>query len=281
MGVLGYLGPKGTHSEAVALYLNSVLHDKLTLRAYPDIYNAIWDVEKGVITSCIVPVENSLEGSIDITLDTLSTSDEIVVLREVIWQVHNNLMAMGEATAIERIISHAQPLSQCRDYIRQHYPKARIEAVMSTADAARIASTDATAAAICTERAGSLYGLGLIAANIEDNANNCTRFYQLGRTKDSGVRAVADAGQKSILIFQIDGTMSGSLCNILNDLATRKINIRRIESRPARTTLGEYIFFLDIDVPSQEYRLDDALEDIAKKSIWVKNPGRYAVLRAN
>ena len=291
MEIMGFLGPVGTHSEAAAIHLNSILEKKCRLEAFPDIYNAIRAVEKGKIATCLVPVENSLEGSINITLDTLAHCDSLYIAREVVWGVHNHLMMQDVKVPVKKILSHAQPLAQCRDYLREHFPEAELEAVGSTAIAANMAAEADPSegiAAICTIRAGLLNGLDVVATNIQDNNNNCTRFYQLRRVGDGG-----DNGLKPIppeefgvclktqLIFQIDGKDAGQLCWVLQDLATRKVNITRIESRPARTGLGEYIFFLDLDVPEQEYRLDDAIEDICQKSVWLKNPGRYQVSRAD
>lgn len=291
METMGFLGPVGTHSEAAAIHLNGLLNKHCRLEAYPDIYNAIRAVEKGKIDTCLVPVENSLEGSINITLDTLAHCDSLYVAREIVWGVHNHLMVQDINVPVRKILSHAQPLAQCRDYLRQHFPEAELEAVGSTAIAAEMAAdseAEEGVAAICTHRAGLLNGLETLATNIQDNNNNCTRFYQLrhvGDGGDRGLRAMPEGelveNKKSMLIFQIDGKSAGQLCWVLQDLATRKVNITRIESRPARTGLGEYIFFLDIDVPEQEYRLDDAIEDIKEKSVWLKNPGRYQVLRAD
>lgn len=283
---MGFLGPKGTHSEAAAIYLNGLLNESCSLAPYPDIYSAMRAVELGRIESCLVPVENSLEGSINIALDTLAHCDELYVANELVWRISNCLMGVRSDVAIKKIISHEQPLSQCRDYIRKNYPDVELEPVASTAKAAELVSMSKAEdglAAICSSRAGRMNGLVLLAENIQDNDNNCTRFYWLRR--GGGEMPVkwfksfnADNCRKTLLIFQMDGKSAGQLCEVLQDLATRKINLTRIESRPARTALGEYIFFLDIDVPDQEYRLDDAIEDISQKTIWLKNPGRYYVL---
>ena len=150
-----------------------------------------------------MPVENSLEGSINITLDTLARSDRLTVSRELIWRIHNQLMARNGVTEIKKIISHAQPLSQCRQYIQQHYPKAEIEAVQSTARAAEIVSTatvEEGIAAICTARAGELYNLSTIAAEIQDNIFNSTRFFEVVRA-DSLLNPTV--GDKVLIICQI------------------------------------------------------------------------------
>lgn len=287
MSKMGFLGPPGTHSEAAAIYLNSLLPVRYGLVPCGNIYEAIHAVEQGVLDSCLVPVENSIEGSINITLDTLAGSDHLCVVRELIWGVHNNLMAKKtevEGVPIRKILSHSQPLSQCRDFIRCNYPLAELEAVASTALAARLVAESEPLdgwAAICTQRGGELNGLELVASNIEDRDNNCTRFYQLVST-DKKAKLEADYGraEKTLLICQIDGKDAGRLCEILMELATRDVNLTRIESRPARTGLGEYIFFLDVEIPRRLENLEGALQGIRRKSIWLRQPGEFPVLRA-
>lgn len=286
---MGFLGPLGTHSEAAAGYLNKFLGEPYEMVPCSNIYEAIHDVEDGVLDSCLVPVENSIEGSINITLDTLAASDHLRVVRELIWRVHNNLM-MKDTTLpgvpVRKIISHSQPLSQCRKFIRCNYPLADLEAVASTAMAAQMtaASGDTEGiAAICTLRGGELNGLKLLAANIEDQPNNCTRFYQLIRTVDMGtmdLQTVFGKPEKALIICQIDGKTAGRLCDILLDLARRNVNLTRIESRPARTVLGEYIFFLDVELPEDITGLEEALGDISRKSIWLRRPGIFPVINA-
>ena len=287
MSKMGFLGPPGTHSEAAAIYLNSLLPVRYELVPCGNIYEAIHAVEQGGLDSCLVPVENSIEGSINITLDTLADSDHLCVVRELIWGVHNNLMVKKtevEGVPIRKILSHSQPLSQCRDFIRCNYPLAELEAVASTAMAAKLVAESEPLdgwAAICTRRGGELNGLVLVAANIEDKDNNCTRFYQLVST-DKRSRLEDDYGraEKSLLICQIDGKDAGRLCEILMELATRDVNLTRIESRPARTGLGEYIFFLDVEIPKRLENLEGALQGIRRKSIWLRQPGEFPVLKA-
>ena len=283
MKQMGFLG---THSEAAAIYLKSIVPEEYELVPCANIYEAIHQVEQGQLDSCLVPVENSIEGSINITLDTLAGSDNLVVVRELIWHVHNNLMARadaGEGVPIRRILSHSQPLSQCREFIRCNYPLAEQEAVASTAMAAKLVSESEPMegwAAICTCRGGQLNGLKLIAKNIEDLPNNSTRFYQLsGKTGQKNV----DYGrpEKSLIICQIDGKDAGRLCEILTELADRQVNLTRIESRPARTGLGEYIFFLDVEMPEHRWQLEEALAGIRQRSIWLRQPGEFPTINAD
>ncbi|WP_027407118.1 prephenate dehydratase [Anaerovibrio sp. RM50] len=277
---LGYLGPVGTHSEAAALYLNEQLPEKCRLVPLANIYAAIHAVETGAVDTCLVPVENSIEGSINITLDTLANCDGLKVIRELIWGVHNHLMAKENHGPITRILSHAQPLAQCREYLMKNYPQAEQEAVVSTAAAAAQVgemANDSGWAAICTERAGEMNGLVAVDHNIEDRDNNSTRFYQLARNDYS----TELPEEKTLIICQIDGKDAGRLCEVLLEMATRDVNMTRIESRPARTGLGEYIFFFDVDVPKRIVNLDAAMQGIRRKSVWLKNPGRFPVICAD
>lgn len=279
MKTMGFLGPEGTHSEAAALYLNGLLPEKCQLVPLSNIYAAIRAVEDGKVDTCLVPVENSIEGSINITLDTLANTDSLKVVRELIWGVHNHLMVKEAGVPITKILSHAQPLAQCREYLMKNFPTAELDAVVSSAAAAEQVATSPEGsgwAAICTERAGKMNGLVPVAHNIEDHDNNSTRFYQLAKTDYNGKLPA----EKTLLICQIDGKHAGRLCEVLMEMAQRNVNMTRIESRPARTGLGEYIFFFDVDVPGEADRLQQAIEAIGKKSIWLRNPGQFPVICA-
>lgn len=286
MKQMGFLGPLGTHSEAAAIYLKNMVSEEYELVPCSNIYEAIHQVEQGHLDSCLVPVENSIEGSINITLDTLAGSDNLQVVRELIWHVHNNLMMKADAAKgvpIRRILSHSQPLSQCREFMRCNYPLAEQEAVASTALAAKLVAESAPAdgwAAICTRRGGELNGLTMVAENIEDLPNNSTRFYQLvSKGKQDDVHY--EPAEKSLIICQIDGKDAGRLCEILTELATRQVNLTRIESRPARTGLGEYIFFLDVEMPKHRWQLEEALAGIRERSIWLRQPGEFPTISAD
>ena len=241
---LGVLGPAGTHSEAAAVYLKRQTGEDYKLVLFADIFDCLQAVENGEVDSALVPVENSLEGAINITLDTLARSEGLTVWRELIWPVHNQLLARRRGE-IKRIYSHAQPISQCRDFLLQHYPQAELIKVASTARAAEIvaeAPADSGSAAIATARAGELLGLVPIATEIQDSAANCTRFFQVGRQALSFLPK-----EKLLVICQIDGQKAGALFEVLKEFAQRGINMTRIESRPARTELGAYIFFFDLE----------------------------------
>ena len=284
---MGFLGPAGTHSEAAALWLRGYLREADTdapvrkLVPYPDIDDVLVAVERGEIDSGFVPVENSLEGAIRVTLDVLAHTDALAVVREVIWPVHNELMAHCRAEDVRKIYSHAQPISQCRDYLAAHFPQAELVKVASTARAAKIAAAarpEDGIAAICTARAGELYGLTPLAHEIQDNMANCTRFFEVARRHDG---AAAASGDKVLVICQLDGSRAGSLVDVLLEFSRRGINMTRIESRPARTQLGDYIFFFDLDTDAGEEMLAEAIAAVRAKCSWLKNLGRFPVLTAS
>lgn len=283
MKKMGVLGPLGTHSEAAAQYLSRLLPERPELLVYPDIFAVIQAVEDGEVDSCLVPVENSLEGAINITLDTLARSDNLFVASELIWPVHNQLMARPGTQKICCIYSHPQPISQCRGYLQQHYPEAELIKVASTARAAEIVAKEPRgmgAAAICTKRGGELNGLVTVATEIQDNMANATRFFELRRVTAAPQAPIGPA-EKMLVICEIDGQKAGALYDVLKEFADRGVNMTRIESRPARTELGAYIFFFDLDVADNEEALRTSVEAVARKSKWLKDLGSFPVVRAN
>lgn len=279
MQTLGFLGPSGTHSEAAAMFLAEKMEGGAELRPYPDIFSVMQVAADGEVDVCVVPVENSLEGAVNVTMDTLAQMDDLAIEKELIWDIHNQLMAKKADAEIRTIYSHPQPLAQCRQYLKSHFPKAKLVATESTAKAAElVAGGEADAAAICTERAGELYGLFAVATEIQDSMTNSTRFYQL-RRRPVPALAESESG-RAVIVCQIDGARAGSLCGVLEEFATRSVNMTRIVSRPARTGLGVYIFFFDLEIEAGKSRepLEESIEAVREKSIWLKDLGRFPVL---
>ncbi len=280
MKTMGILGPKGTHSEAAAVYLNERMGYAYTLVEYGEIYEVMEAVSHGEVDAALVPVENSLEGAVNVTLDMLASSDVLQVMKELIWPVHNQLMAKPGVTELRRIFSHPQPIAQCQGYLRRHYPKAEIVKVSSTAKAAQMVAEEAAEsgwAAICTKRGGEINGLVPVAKEIQDNMANRTRFFLLA---GKGEAPQPDAPDKILVICQIDGKRAGSLCDVLEEFAKRRVNMTRIESRPARTELGEYIFFFDLDTDVSEEAMRQSIEAVGRKCIWLRHLGGFPVIDA-
>ena len=283
MKTLGILGPRGTHSEEAALWLKKFSREEFKLEICADIFDILTAVKERTLDAGLVPVENSLEGSINITLDTLARSDTLTVGRELVWPVKNFLMTkpLVDVQTVKKIFSHVQPLAQCRKFLRKNFPDAEIISTNSTARAAGlVAAADENFAAICTERAGKLNGLVIAAKNIQDNPNNSTRFFEIRyRPRDAAPIETFD-GDKVLIICQIDGSRAGSLCDVLNEFAKRGVNMTRIESRPARTILGAYIFFFDLETDAGDDALRESIRAVYDKSIWLKNLGVFPVIQA-
>ena len=276
---LAVLGPPGTHSEAAAFFLNEIAGNIYAPVEYEEIYDALAAAAKGDTDAAIVPVENSLEGAINITLDFLAATNSLFVTREIVWTVKNVLAAKCPAANIKKIYSHAQPISQCQNYLRKNFPRVETIRVSSTAKAAKIVAgseESVGAAAICTEGAANLNNLTVISSGIADTQTNCTRFFELRHAP----LPAETATDKTLVVCRIDGREAGSLLKVLEEFAKRGVNLTRIESRPARTQLGEYIFFFDIEANTDEKTRQAAILAVEKRSLWLKNVGSFPVIIA-
>jgi prephenate dehydratase len=274
---LGYLGPAGTFSEeAVRTALDATEAD---LVALPTVRDTILAVHDGEVDRAIVPIENSVEGPIAITLDTLADdANDIAIVGELVLAVSQHLIAGSalELSAIERVLSHPQAISQCARFLRDRLPDALVEPTTSTAEAARIvARQDAPWAAIGTWRAAELYGATVLVRAVEDEPGNATRFVWLAR--QAAARAPIDgAPAKTSLAFWGSGDDSpGWLVRCLSEFAFRGVNLTKIESRPLRARLGHYRFFVDCEGASTDAAVDDAVEGLRKHCEQVRVLGSY------
>jgi prephenate dehydratase len=270
---IGYLGPAGTYTEEMVL--STYLKQKnIKLVPYTSIDAVIRAVEAGEVTEGVVPIENSLEGSVNITLDTLAHEVNLFITKEMVQPIKHHLLIhkTGSIDKINVIVSHPQALAQCRQYINQNFPRAELKVVDSTAAAALLVAEGALDhAAIGGLRAGEIHGLKVVAASIEDQHNNCTRFIVLKSRPE-----LAKAGHcKTSVVCKINGQRPGSLYELLSEFVKYDVNLTKIESRPARTGLGEYIFFLDLDGSIYEAPVRNAIKAVELKSLWFKNLGSY------
>ena len=270
MEKVAYLGPCGTYSEEVAQRLFANRQD-VEFVAYQSIDRAIRAVEQEEVSLAVVPIENSLGGSVTITLDILAHDAGLYIVSEATLAIEHALfLPEGEVT---EIVSHEQALAQCRHYIEENYPSVLMRPVKSTAHAVELAAQKgSTIGAIGSVRAGQVFGLVPVATAINDTANNSTRFVVLA--KDS----IKPSGNvKTSIVCQINGQKPGSLYDLLFEFKKHDVNLTRIESRPARTALGEYIFFFDLEGTPQEDNIREAFEAIQKNSSWFKHLGSYTV----
>ena len=245
----------------------------VAFRTVPDVLDAVasGDVEYGV-----VPIENSIEGTVNFTQDALSFDYDLLIQREIVLNIEHCLLALpGTALAdITTVLSIPVATAQCHRYLRENLPDAEVRAANSTADAARIVSTDkmAGAAAIAPCNAASLYGLDVVASNIEDHAGNQTRFVVVGR---SGIPAPTGHDVTGIVVYQ-RADEPGSLISILQEFAARRVNITNLLSRPTKDGgLGDYCFVMYLDGHIGDELVADALRALHAKQGAVKFLGSY------
>lgn len=245
-GAVGFLGPAGTFAEeALESVVGEVPARTLPYPTIPACFRAVAD---GEVAGAVVPIENSVEGSVNATLDQLAFGGGRIVIRaEAVHPIRQDLIVRdGRAVAeIARVLSHPQATAQCQGYLLRELAGAEVMAVNSTADAVRLVSeSDQPWAAIGTQRAARLYGCRILATGIQDVANNSTRFVLIGREP---APATGPGRFRTSIVCAITRDRPGALLAILQEFALRAVNLTRLESRPSRTGLGSYIFFIDME----------------------------------
>ena len=270
--LVGYLGPKGSFSHQVAQKAFPEAH----LESYPNITEVIKAYERGQVDLSIVPVENSIEGSVHETLDYLFHQSQIQAVAELIQPIKQQLLACQTDGPIETIFSHPQALAQSKIYILEHYPNAKLEITASTAAAARLVAEhpEEPYAAIAPETAADEYGLQLVARDIQEMSENFTRFWVLGCKRPEF--ALEKLAPKKTLGLTLPDNIPGALYKALSVFAWRGIDLTKIESRPLKTALGEYFFIIDVN-SEQESLLQFALEELTAIGITYKILGQYSV----
>jgi prephenate dehydratase len=269
---LAYLGPPGTFTEEALLTLPEAAGAELVpLGTVPDVVNA---VATGGSAAGLVPIENSIEGSVNVTLDALAFGDGIQITAEVVRPIRHAILGLSGSSLdrITDISSHPHATAQCREYLARAVPGARVHAANSTAEAARDVAElgDQAWAAIGTVLAGKLYGLSVLAEEIEDRPENATRFVLLGKE-----RARATGTDKTSVVCFIEKDRPGSLLAILHEFSDRQINLTKLESRPTKERLGEYCFFIDMEGHADEPPVRYAIESLRTKILEVKVLGAY------
>jgi len=265
---LAYLGPPGTFSEEAALLYAA--GKSLRLEPYPGIDLVTTAVEKKEVELGIVPVENSLEGSVNLTLDLLRESN-VQILGEVILPVRHFLLAQkGEKlTGIKEVRSHPQPLAQCRRNLAALLPGVPTRETISTAEAARLAGQCPGLGVLASRHAAARYGLEVLRADLQDERGNVTRFLLLSLQD-----ALPTGDDKTSLLLGLPDR-PGSLYDLLGVLAHCGLNLTKIESRPVRGDLGKYIFFLDIQGHRRDEKVDIAIRLVREKALFLKILGSY------
>ncbi len=270
---IGFLGPEGTNSHEALLATE--LGASATPVALDSNHDVVLAVQDGRVDRALAPLENSVEGGVNATVDALTFSaPDVVIVGEVVHAVHHCLVAApgAELAELGRVLSHAQGLAQCARSLRRLLPAARTEAVASTALAVERAAREPGVAAIGTRTAAARYGAEVLAADVEDQADNVTRFVWLA---PAGT-APDGPPTKSSLVFHGAGDASpGWLVRCLSELASRGVNLTRIESRPLRSVLGHYLFHVDLDGAAGQPEVDAAIDALRLHCEEVRVLGAY------
>ena len=266
---IAYLGPRGTFTEEAAIRYDP----EGELESFPTVAAVSLAVSSGMAEEGVVPIENSLEGSVTATLDLLIHEETLLIKRELVLPIeHYLLVRPGTRTAdIEVVYSHPQSLGQCRGFLERCFPKARLEPSLSNAAAADVVAEGVEgAAAIAPRRNAELRGLEVLAQSIQDSDHNVTRFVVLAE-KDSPVTG----DDKTSLCFSFANDKSGLLYEALREFAERDINLAKIESRPAKLNLGEYVFLIDCEGHREDPVVREAIESVRSRTLMLRIFGSY------
>ena len=270
---VGYLGPEGTFTHEALMAAGA----SETLEPLPSVFETIMAVHEGRVDRALVPIENSLEGSVNATLDTLAVeAPNVAIVGETVHPVHHCLIARSALPleSVTRVVSHPQATAQCARFLRTRLPGAEVTAAASTADAVRtVAETDGPLAALGTRLAARIYGGVVLDDHVEDTAGNQTRFVWLA---ERGGEPVGEGPWKTSIVFWGAGDDApGWLVRCLSELADRSVNLTMIESRPRRLALGHYMFFADLEGHAQDPPVAEALAALGARTEELRVLGSY------
>lgn len=265
---IAFLGPAGTWGEVAALQRGPDA-ELLPLPSHAGVAAA---VSAGMAEAGMLPIENSVEGSVNETLDMLIADTDLHIAGELVVPIEQCLLVRPgmRAEDVNLVFSHPQALGQCRAFLERCFPKARLEASLSTAGAVQEIFAREDAAAIASARAAELHGATVLARGIQDRRGNVTRFVVVAR-QDHPVTG----RDRTSFAFTTQHDRPGSLVNILNVLADRQINLTKIESRPSKDALGVYVFLVEFEGHRHDPTCAEALAEISARSQWLKIFGSY------
>ena len=270
---IGFLGPFGTFTEQALLTQPDFAQAELV--PYPTMADVLRAAESGEVDLGFVAIENSIEGTVNVTSDTLAFDVDLLIQREVVIGIQQHLMGVPGTTvgAIKEVVSIPHATAQCRSFLHQALPSVSTRAVASTAEAARLVAeaADPSVAAIGNELAAGLYGLDVLAADIEDHPENQTRFVAVAPK----VVAPPTGHDKTSIVVHQHQDRPGSLVSILQEFAARRINLTNLESRPTKKGLGDYCFLLDLEGHVADDVVADCLKALRTKHGDVKYLGSY------
>ena len=269
--LVAHLGPTGTYTETAAIaYITHLAQQgqSASLCPYPSIAQTLRSVVAKEAHLAVVPVENSIQGSVTVTLDTLWQLEGLQIQQALVLPVAHALLSHASLAAIQTVYSHPQALAQCQQWLERHLPSAQLVSTNSTTEAIQHLQNE-SAGAIASLRAANLYNVPILAAQINDYPDNCTRFWVLGTR--------STIGSYLSLAFSV-ADVPGSLVKPLQVFAQRGINLTRIESRPTKRSLGEYLFFVDLEGNEAQTSTQEALSELKACTILLKVLGNYNIL---
>lgn len=266
---IAYLGPEGTFTQLAAIkHFGHAAHTV----ACATIDEAFRLVEAGTLDYVVAPVENSTEGGVGRTLD-LTVSSPLAICGEVVLRIHHHLLRkVAGADGVRRVYAHAQALAQCHEWLNKNLPDT-VErmSVASNAEAARLASLDDSACALAGQAAAERYGLEKVASNIEDEPHNTTRFWVLGR-QDNG-----PSGEDKTSLVVSAPNRPGAVYTLLAPIAENGVSMTRLESRPSRGGLWEYVYFIDMEGHKDDPNVARVLATLGERAPYLKVLGSYPV----
>lgn len=272
---IAHLGPSGTYAESAAVACAQLLHSRTgentILCPYPSIIQTLYSVAEQKTELAVVPVENSIEGGVGVTLDTLWQLDTLQIQQALVLPISHALLSCAvELETIQAVYSHPQALAQCQGWLTKYLPSAQMIPANSTTEALQHLNQDSTIAAIASQRAAQLYNLPVLAYPINDHPDNCTRFWVLSPQE-------SPSGSHSSLAFSIPANLPGALVKALQVFAQRNLNLSRIESRPTKRSLGDYLFFIDIEASLESDSVQSALLELQDHTETLKVFGSYTI----
>jgi chorismate mutase/prephenate dehydratase len=263
---VAFLGPFGTFSEEAATKQFGTLSAPVQCASIDEVFRV---VEAGKVDYGVVPVENSTEGAIGRTLDLL-LGTSLRICGEVELPVHHNLLSrQDDIGRIRKLYSHTQSLSQCHEWLNQNLAGVERQAVASNAEAARLASEEEGAAALASLRAAEIFGLQVLAESVEDDPRNTTRFLVLS------THEVAPSGKDKTSLAMATRNMPGAMVHLLEPLARHQVSMTKLESRPSKTGIWEYVFFADIEGHHEDAAVAAALAELQQRASFIKILGSY------
>jgi len=276
---IGFLGPEGTFTEQALLSQPDLAGEVLV--PMTSIAEVLAACDSGEIDLGFVGIENSIEGTVNVTIDALAFEHDLLIQREVDLGIQLNLMApAGVAMAdIKRVLTFPVAMGQCRTWVANHLPGVEVVAANSNAEAARLVAEEADghSAAIAPDLAATIYGLEVLASDIEDHPENTTRFVLVARDT---VPPRTGHDKSTIVVFQRTDR-PGSLLAILQEFAARAINLVNLQSRPTKKALGDYCFIIDLEGHLSDELVADCLRDVRSKVLDIKYLGSYPAAGAH